>query len=662
MHLDVELSRCVCTSCHLGSCLLTQNSPDYRLRAIDTVRGAAKVTTMARCSATSFWCQGLKVKSGEALTLVDGAWLLVVCHRAGPGEINIQELPDHSALSLDGSLTLVFERARSAGRRGRDVDVAAVAASLAYKARYEYTKRLTACRTDRATMLLLAAAGEPRMQRAIARTARGAVDGVVRELLCDESFSPRAIAALLPFVADPVLVEQLGMSLGAGHRSAMIHRLFELGDDARARHHGDEALRGFADGTSGTNVYDPLVWYALSTYPAHEVSALLAQRLGGDDAATALKVARRYLPNTEYGSGSVQANERVAVEVIIDALSQLTALELHRLGVEVFPVVDEARDTFGIPLGTLSHLAGRRNTSVGASTTSTQDELLVLVSQTRADLHDDTSDVSGWHLRNELLERDIDAALWPTDDAMQWIAAGAQAGMSSRARCGLWNSHERAATVANDTMLDEGFVRRVAMNDPSHHVQRAALVRAKDTAAWSAALDHKAQHWFFAEKAPQELLVARYAAAGSALCSDPRTAEVYLRRGALPIADAMLHADAHVRRTAVRMTRDEELITAALDDLSDTVVLAAALRTLRLDTLEAAKSRITDWSYLEHRETSLRLSELARISFTRADEATARGAINGIVYGDVLWGLHSEGVFRNRVAERLQTLEVVEPF
>ena len=619
------------------------------------------VTTMPRCSSTSFWCQGVKVRTGEARTLIDGEWLQVVCRTAKPGEINVQQLEDHSALRLDETLTLVFERAHSKGRRGRDVDVESVISTLSSSARHSYVKRLADSRADRETLMLLARSGDRHLQRVLARNAPGVVDEVVRDLLSEAGFQPLAISALLPFVQDPVLVEQLGVASGSAYLSVMVNRLFELGDDVRARLHGDVVLAAFAEDDAGKSVYHPSPWYMLGTYPAHEITTILAGRLSGPDAVTALRAARRYLAAPGNGGIVSPTSERAALEIIVAALSQLTALERHRIGAEIIPVLEEARDTFGVTLGQLAGLVQQRQPFAVDVADS---ELIKIAAQKAAPLDGGAVDNGfvGWAVRNEIIERRLADNRLPIDEAMQWLLVGQQAGMSAAERLLLWKSRARVRAVRRIHGVDTEFVSRVAVTDPSHHVRRAALEVASDLSMWSHALDTEPRHWFFAEKAPLAVLTARYSTRGRSAVADLRTAEVYLRRGALPVADALRHTNEHVRVAAVRMTRDEVLLAAAAHDMSAAVRIAAGLRTLRLRTIEAVSAGSPATPELVERERVLRLAELARISAGRSDEATARGAISGITHADVLWGLHSEGVVRSRVAERLQVLKTIEPF
>ena len=91
------------------------------MRAIAEGFQALSVDTMP-CKTTSFYAQGVKVRSGESHFFIDGTWKRVVLTTPADDEIHVRALPDGGSVSLRDGLVLQVWQERLFGKKGRRVD------------------------------------------------------------------------------------------------------------------------------------------------------------------------------------------------------------------------------------------------------------------------------------------------------------------------------------------------------------------------------------------------------------------------------------------------------------------------------------------------------------------------------------------------------------
>jgi hypothetical protein len=122
--------------------------------AIARVPQAHNVAGMP-CKTSSFYAQGVKVRSGESHFFTDGAWRRVVLTTPAEGEVHVRSLPEGASISLLDGLVLQVWQERLFGKKGRRVDYAEEARHFTSQLhRRLYLNRLLQTSTDPALLRL----------------------------------------------------------------------------------------------------------------------------------------------------------------------------------------------------------------------------------------------------------------------------------------------------------------------------------------------------------------------------------------------------------------------------------------------------------------------------------------------------------------------------
>jgi hypothetical protein len=121
---------------------------------IARVAQALNVDGMA-CKTTSFYAQGVKVRSGEGHFFIDGAWRRVVLTAPAEGEVHVRSLPEGASISLRDGLVLQVRQERLFGKKGRRVNYAEEVSHFTFPYYIRlYRNRLLQTSTDPALLRL----------------------------------------------------------------------------------------------------------------------------------------------------------------------------------------------------------------------------------------------------------------------------------------------------------------------------------------------------------------------------------------------------------------------------------------------------------------------------------------------------------------------------
>lgn len=665
--------------CHLNSCLLAQNSPANRLRAIATLSGAVSVPNMTRCAQKSFWCQGVKLRSGEARTMIDGTWRTVVCRRAKPGEVNVWELEEGTPLLLPKALTLVFSPRHAKGRRGSAVDVRETLNSLPWPGKGAYLQRIAHSRLDHDACVLVLERGSRRATATIARRARGRVlDGAVREVLESGELNAHGFEGVAPYLTSPELIEEI-ISLGGPHFSngemlgVMTARLYELDATDRARRIVDRAIEAIATQNAWHAARE---WGVLAHLPGDELrSALLALEAKSSDKTMLLQDAMACL--VERRAATRSAAEQVS---LLEVLGEMASRCSHDGSWSMAQALAHAAELAGVGRGAgafaKNGLDMRGLVREGKKYDPVEEEALVARAvSVPCSFAMNAEEYEGWWLRSELVRIGSARLDEVRDAATEWILAASGIGLSQEMCCGLWQWRMRRDVVLSPRLDDEEFLREIAVHDENDQVVRAALIRLGDDELWKQSLRGR-RPWLFMEKAPLHVLRELVDADGPALWAEPRNAMVLLRRGAITPDVTITQNAEDVQIVSVRMTRDETLLRRAVEGRFEDVMIEAGMRSMAIDTVEAALERCRGLlakrpesgphqrlvSYLEDRVLALQTVELARVSVRRGDLVTARGALSLLTDRSLIWSLSDEPELLPWLGSALQRGVEFEPF
>lgn len=141
------------TTSHSGEHSACRRRTGKHQRGLIAERYQALIVATVRCKTRSFYAQGIKVRSGEAHILIDGAWRRVVLTTPGEDEVHVRELPDGASVSLPDGLMLQVWQDRLFGKKGRHVDLEHEIGGFVYR-RHEtlYLKRLLQHNNDEAIL------------------------------------------------------------------------------------------------------------------------------------------------------------------------------------------------------------------------------------------------------------------------------------------------------------------------------------------------------------------------------------------------------------------------------------------------------------------------------------------------------------------------------
>lgn len=614
-----------------GSCSLSRNSRREPVRAIETVSAATTVSTVTRCKTSSFWCQGVKLRSGEATTFIDGEWKRVVCRNPKEGEVNVQALPFGTAISLPAGLVLQVDPSRLWGKKGRAESGEEALERLGNWPSRAFARRLASDRSDFATLEMLVSherAGDPhdieRFTKANPHVAESLfselLDKEVVELTTREDWGMRH---LITGVTDTSLLE----------RSIQRARLKEAAIARLARLHHQ---------TRATAALDAELEALLSQEPPFEIhisSGGLVPMLSAFDEVAATAVVRKLILESRSDT------QRAAIA------EQLLMSTLAATGAAAF---GQRRENAKAPLSAVVRAVA--STEPADVKESLRALVAITISRAAAAGIDvsDVVDVSSIRFRQRHFADDSALEVW--SDLAQRVPNGAALAATRQGRLKLLKSTHPSRDELHKVLASSDWL-----------LQRTALECLDDDEAWLAALEHPDSQTFMAEKAPAHLLTAMT----SSYNSSARLCKVALNRGVLHADVALSHQVPLVRRMAAKQASQAGLCDLIRHERNYEVRSAAVARVTDIEALEQLKAWLSsqllrsphEFEIIERRQRNLMLQQLAREHALAGDVTTARGAIQSIDDELALWDLNQIPELALWAGRRLQSLqEWFEPF
>lgn len=602
---------------------------------------------MGRCKQRSFYCSGLKIRTGDARTLVDGRWVRVVTHTAGQGEINVQELPGGAALRMDDGLVLQLRSDALFGRAGRNHDAVAEMDHMAPRYKTRFARRLAAQPCDEARLAAVVnwCNSDWHMERAARNSSAAAVNAVLRKALGTGGAGPVVgvdgiiALALIPCVTDTQLLHEAFLNGFGSVADRSMVRLKQLFGENEMQQWMLARAREVAPDTTGLpSVPADDAWKQRGAVASRMLIARLLSNMAHHDAVTVTTELIR------------ESNRRAARN---DRSLQLSLTDLLR-----------NTDILGSdhPGGVGAHMAVLAEVLAGLTIGELDDEAWNMHMYT-GDPHADAVRAQAERLGLNLYE----SKRWvkPTYDeadgpiAQEWQEMGARCEWHPP-HCGsLAHPGPRSRMLLEAKGVTEEFLADVALHDASWRVKRAALMRLADPVRWmDAVLSAGEKQQYLAEKAPVEVLreiAARTKANG---LGEGLVWEMY-QRGAIDAAVAMDSGHWSVRQAVLSTTRDEAVFASALEKGARSEIGIVAKRTLNPEMLQAAEMWTKEPMYdigETSRSMELAMSAKAKQLAADGDIATARGLIKSLYEADVLWELAAVPELALWATARLQEL------
>ena len=602
---------------------------------------------MGRCKERSFYCDGLKIRSGDARVLVGGRWMRVVTHLASDGEINVQELPDGSALRLDDGLVLQLRSDALFGRSGRNHDAVATMEQMAARYKTRFARRLASQPCDEARLAAVVnwCNSDWHMERAARNSSAAAVNGVLRKALGTIGAGPVSgvdgiiALALIPCVTDVEVLHDAFLNGFGSVADRAMARLRQLFGESEMQKWMLERAREVAPDTTGlTSVPDDDAWKQRGAMASRMLIARLLSSMPHHDAVTVTTEMIR------------ESNRRAAMS---DRSMQVALTDLLR-----------NTDILGSdhPKGVGAHMAVLAEVLAGLQIGELDVEAW--------NLHMYTGDPHAEAVRAEAARlglRLYESERWvrPASDesgepiALEWQEMGARCGWDASCRGSLAHPGPRSRMVLEAKGVTEEFLVEVALRDASWRVKRVALMRLGDPVRWrEAVLSAGEKQQYLAEKAPVEVLREIAAQFQTNRLGEGLVWEMY-QRGVIEAAEAVDSGYWSVRQAVLLTTRDEAVFAGALERGARSEIEIVAKRTLNPQTLEAAEMRTKEPMY-DIGETSrameLAMSVKAKQLADEGDVATARGLIKSMYEPDVLWDLAAVPELAMWATARLQEL------
>ncbi len=574
------------------------------MRAIAEGFQALNVDDMP-CKTTSFYAQGVKVRSGESHFFSDGTWKRVVLTKPADGEIHVRALPDGGAVSLRDGLVLQVWQERLFGKKGRRVDFENEIGHFTFT-RHEslYNDRLLQTSTDPALLRVAVTRGwNLRSSAAVGYMKRNAeatqrlYEEMVETLDTDDEVARRLM--LLRGITDE------GVLLAAIQRGAGLHvalpRLAEIATKDTVARAIDQAVdRWSAKIVSGCcrTLPVPTIAQALS---------LMLKRLADADTGS-----KQELEETvrAFVIGSEDLN------VVNSAPSVIAAtLLLMDQGVEFPYSVMKSRGHLRARLHPLFNQPLDVWKRVGAQTPNGAERVLKRRGRIACvlELPRDASELVELLDHEDIAVRR--AALERLDDPERW----------SQALGGEWQGYlaERAPLEVLEALIRESFD-----DDLQGTCIRVARERGCSDVATKAATTCS----------PQGLHTATHSKSA---------AEIEAVLQAAFAAEVELGGSSSSRRIigeVVARTRSYERLRSLSQDIADT-------------------DEVQDFPRINKRLRELELSEIAWQAARTAETAMARGAVKQMQAQDLLWEMNSEPALSRYAGERLVEIAATkEPF
>ncbi len=605
--------------------------PDEPVRAIETVNAATTVSTVTRCKTSSYWCQGVKIRSGEASTLLEGEWKRIVCRAPQDGEVNVQTLPFGTAISLPAGLVLQIDPSRLWGKRGRSEPAADTLDRLGNWPSRAFASRLAADRHDLETLKTLVThehAGDPfdieRFSKANPSTAQHLFSELLDKHIDALSFRENwSMQRLIAGVTDEALLERAVQRPRLTEHA--IGRLAELRHQQRASAALDSELEALLS-------QEP-------PYELHISSGGLVPLLSSFDEEAATAVLRKLILESNGDS------QRAAIA------EQLLLSTLAATGASVFGHRREDAATT---------LAAVVKAVASTEPSDVKESLRVLVAITLTRAADAGIDVSEVVDVSDVRQETQPSAATPVLEVWRVLTTRVQHGTelseSRRGRVRLLKS----ADPSKDEL-------REVLSDPDWLLQRTALELLDDDDAWSNALQKPDSQVFMAEKAPRHVLSSMT----TSTISPTGLCEVALARGVLAADDALHHQVPSLRLKAIKHASQASLCALIRHERNYEVRSAAVARVTDSEALEQLKAWLSsqlmrsshEFELINSRQRNLLLQQLASEHAMAGDVTTARGAIQSIDDELVLWELNQIPELALWAGRRLQSLqEWYEPF
>jgi hypothetical protein len=240
-----------------------------------------------RCEHTSFYLAGVKIHSGEGVALTPDGPLKVVCRKAKPGEINVQELPTGTPVEVPCMGIFAFDATAWRGKAGRRVDVLERSQKLNNAVKWSYLRRAAASRDDLATMqgvLDMAMTGSPLPSKTLASMMRRSpqrIGPVIDAALTQESMV-YALSRACGGIDDPVQLWHLAATRAEDYSSSSLvggalARLAQLGFHAEVEKFIAAKIAGSNEPDQGAPLHGWRFENALAHMPPQRVARFVKQ-------------------------------------------------------------------------------------------------------------------------------------------------------------------------------------------------------------------------------------------------------------------------------------------------------------------------------------------------------------------------------------------------
>ena len=629
-----------------------------------------------RCQHHTFYLAGVKVTSGEATAMTPTGNLQVVCRTAGPGQINVQEIPDGTPLNVPRIGVFPFDASAWQGKQGRAVDVVARAAGLHPEVRTAYLRRVAATRTDLPAVLAVLGADRPISSptlQAMMRRNRAHWPAIVDAALAgDAAFTGNwNLGVAVAAIDNPVLLHHLA-SRPMKNRDEFdiaaiaLTQLATLGYGRDAGTIMAGILSGLVDrqGQITRLFIQPLM--ALDNT---QFASLAAQLLAHDPEETiGAMLTASVIQSDENQAAPADRAARVAAlsqtmrtidtsswrQPAVDALPQcILYLDQHLEHLNSLETERVRRETNSTP--TAAHIPSAWG-KLG------DDELLeqFVVATTKGGRHHELAATA-----LEIVKRPLPNHPTLKHPDVKWMRLLHRSGLfSDQQLCEeFWQTSHRAQAVQTAPAKDLAFILDDYLEVPPS-ILLAVLQRFDDPVLWHrhvVADAHPAQRRLLLERAPLDVLTQ--------LATSPKTkpygvvSEVAVYRGAITPEVAFSSSHATVRVAAVLCARDDAVLSAALHDADEFVQISAVRRSRDISGLADLRTRLTDSASMpaatraaeiDDRISQLRLSELVELSMQRQELEVARAALAGITSRDLLNDLVVHAALLPYLAQRFE--------
>ena len=623
-----------------------------------------------RCEHTSFYLAGVKIHSGESVALTPSGPLRVVCRKAKPGEINVQELPTGTPVEVPRIGIFSFDADAWRGKAGRNVDVLEKTGHLSPAVKWAYLRRAAASRKDLPTMYGMIDAefsSFPLPCKTLAAMMRRSpkhVGALVDAALQKETMK-YPLSRACSGIDDPVQLWHIATSPRNDHPAtlliaAAIARLAQLGFYTEVEKLMADTLFEVNEPTSGLSKYSLHLEEALSYLPPARAAQFAKEMV-------------TLYPEDYTISFAFQA-------------TQLVAARDRALGAEFGRVVAAALDEID------SSSLGERF----RATLQWQIEQL----PRRADMltHDDfepdrwvnvdDEEVLGTYLASTQgatgsnLHAALEIAKRPSlsehvlyDRSIRWMKLLHQSGDFTDVEIlrNFWHADHRTTIAQNANVATLHWI----LQDLDEHprVTLTALERIGDPKLYKAHVGSSSVDTFrrrnLLERMPLTALAELIPLCAAKSAGNDAVWEVATHRGVITHHDAMQSRFVAARAAAAALTADQELLSLALKDPSAKVRHAAVFRSCdiaglrmlqtQLENDPVAATHLNVWSHtptvldnIAIRIKQLTYLELIEVSLERKELEVARAALQELTARDLLRGLTRHAELLPYVAERLE--------